>query len=205
VFKKKLVIGLVTLAALAMFALTTMGASYVTARIIVKNQPSWDDFGYNPQTTIGLTYGYKGGQSRLSQSLVVVPNGTIRLQDNAENELFLNADGARIVSNPSSELLQYCIPLAKVTTQNGQIVKIEDWRTWVDGEFVSNFVTHDWVGTNLIRQYSGPISDYDPSVTPNLIMIDTGTEGMTPGTVYISLRDTGITYHWVKLADGNSN
>jgi putative component of toxin-antitoxin plasmid stabilization module len=87
--------------------------------------PNW---GPDPDTTRGLTYGYIGGTSQRnpSQPWAQSANGTVELTPNTVNYVERDTEGvvtANVVGfSPES------VPLARITTDQSRITAFQDWR-----------------------------------------------------------------------------
>jgi hypothetical protein len=87
-----------------------------------------DDFGQNPQTTTGLTYGYFGGNiSKGSNNIATVANGTIALTGSATNYVEVNPITGAVTANTSGFTLGL-VAMAQIVTGAGSITTVTDKR-----------------------------------------------------------------------------
>jgi hypothetical protein len=148
--KKRILIGIIgMLTLIAIF----FGSFAATRYLTPTNQPSWDDFTYNPSLSHGLTYAYKSGSATFNNTVgygnwktgfrtITLRNGTITLNDDSTNYLYINFDNSDIEINSAGIELTYSLPLAKVQTNNGNITSVQDCRTWLSLDYQGSYVVY---------------------------------------------------------------
>lgn len=98
---------------------------------------AYEQFAWDQMQSYGLTFAYKGGVVTSSGAAERVEDGTIVLADNATNYVERDLDGNVYVNQTGFTLA--LSPMAVVTTRDGAIEDVRDWRlptgTTVSGEF----------------------------------------------------------------------
>ncbi len=92
-----------------------------------------DPFNPDPDTTTGLTWGYKGGVALDEGVVTTIPDGTLTLADNSQNIVYLSYAGTPTVSSAtvnSKPPQGTSVFLQIVTTVNGSIDNVLDLRNW---------------------------------------------------------------------------
>lgn len=85
-----------------------------------------DQWAYDRYTSSGLTYGHRGGVIVSGGAYALIAAGTVALTNNTINYVHRDAAGAVTVSTVGFDAAK--TPMAKVTTQSGEITALEDWR-----------------------------------------------------------------------------
>lgn len=88
---------------------------------------SVDHWAQERLTTVGLTYGYRGGLAIASGHHTMIATGVITLAASQTN--YVERTTAGIVSSNTTGFTNGRIPLAKVVTGVAAINSVEDWRT----------------------------------------------------------------------------
>lgn len=83
--------------------------------------------GYDPATTLGLAYGHFGGAVKGALSWMLIPAGTVLLDDDAINYVELDPVTGEVSANATGFDIDR-LPMAKVSTIDGEITSVVDWR-----------------------------------------------------------------------------
>ena len=87
-----------------------------------------DIFANNPDTTTGLTWGYKAGTIRVDQTVTAVAASTISLTDTATNYIEVNSAGT--VSRNTTAFTSGRVPLYTVVCAGGVQTVVTNKRAW---------------------------------------------------------------------------
>jgi hypothetical protein len=109
------------------------------------------DWGIDPDTTTGLTYGYRGGTAQVGVGpWTQGANGTVALAPNATNYVERDAAGAVYV-HQGAAFTPARTPMARITTNQARITDYQDWRP----RGAPAIVTPAWPA----RSYEPPVLD----------------------------------------------
>lgn len=131
------------------------------------------DFAQDPDTTSGLTFGYKAGALRDDDSIISVSAGTVSLTDDATN--YVEVDSSGTVSANTSGFTIGQIPLHEIVTSSGSISSVTDKRTWLSASLCrSNLAANG--GTVVEVTNGNKVERPDQSTTQSwYLLVDGGS------------------------------
>jgi hypothetical protein len=150
---------------------------------------------HNPETSVALTYGYKGGPKH-GGGYGIIPDGTVALTPNATNYVQRNAVGMVSVSTVGFGADQ--IPMAVVVTDGVSTTSITDAREFIQigagGQVFVHSIRHTQASTRII--VPGTVDWRDASDIGNLMQLtqdgDLGVSGRLNGALNADHIDQGV-------------